>query len=177
MVWGIWSKARRRARKISMRVVIQRVREARVEVEGSVVGSIGGGLLVLVGIGQKDRREEAEKLVQKVVNLRIFEDGEGKMNRSVLEEGGGLLLVSQFTLWADCRKGRRPSFTEAMGPEAAKLFFERVVEICRRYPLKVETGVFGADMQVFLCNDGPVTIVMDSEEWIGKEKSDGVGVG
>ena len=129
-----------------------------------MIGSIGPGLLVLLGVGRGDTEEDAAYLVEKVVNLRIFSDAEGKFNLSALEVRGELLLVSQFTLYADTRKGRRPSFTDAAGPEVAEAMFQRLVEVFRATGLKVATGRFQAHMLVNLVNDGPVTIFLDSVE-------------
>ncbi|MDI3328789.1 MAG: D-aminoacyl-tRNA deacylase [Alicyclobacillaceae bacterium] len=145
-----------------MRAVVQRVSRAEVRVEGRIVGRIGPGLLVLVGIGRGDREEDAVWLAEKIAGLRIFEDGNGKMNLSVAEKGGSVLSVSQFTLLGDCRKGRRPNFTAAASPEEALPLFERFNEELRFRGLQVETGVFGARMEVELLNDGPVTLVVDS---------------
>ena len=144
-----------------MRAVIQRVRKASVEAGGGTVGRIGPGLLVLLGVARGDRERDADYLAGKVADLRIFEDAEGKMNLSVLEAGGGVLVVSQFTLLADCRKGRRPSFTGAAAPEEGRRLYERFVDRLRERGLGVETGVFGAKMIVSLENDGPVTFVLD----------------
>ena len=148
-----------------MRLVLQRVSNANVVIEGKEVAKIGKGLLVLVGIG-KDTNEEGMKfLAEKVINLRIFQDDDGKMNLSVLDVKGEILLVSQFTLYADCRKGRRPSYTDAASPDEAKKMYERFVEILKEiYPYKVESGIFQAMMDVTLCNAGPVTIILDGEE-------------
>ncbi|WP_027003194.1 D-aminoacyl-tRNA deacylase [Hugenholtzia roseola] len=148
-----------------MKAVIQRVSQASVEVEGKTVGSISQGLLVLLGISQQDTPQEVEKLAQKIVNLRIFSDAEGKMNRSLLESEGEVLLVSQFTLMADTRKGNRPSFAAAAAPPLALPLYEamqrRLSELLQK---DVPTGVFGAMMQVRLCNEGPVTIILDTEK-------------
>jgi D-tyrosyl-tRNA(Tyr) deacylase len=138
--------------------VLQRVRAAHVEIDGQVVGRIGAGLLALVCAEQGDTEQEADKLLAKVLKLRIFSDAEGKMNRSVQDVGGGLLIVSQFTLAADASGGNRPSFTQAARPEAGRRLYEHVVEQARRLHPVVQTGEFGADMQVHLVNDGPVTI-------------------
>jgi len=146
-----------------MRAVVQRVSEARVEVGGKVVGHIGRGLLVLLGVGQDDSVEDLQYMVDKIVNLRIFEDDNGKMNLSLLDVGGDILVVSQFTLYGDCRKGRRPSFTHSAGPELAEPLYNRFVEEVAKRGVRVETGVFGAMMSVFLCNDGPVTLLLDSK--------------
>jgi D-tyrosyl-tRNA(Tyr) deacylase len=145
-----------------MRVVIQRVKEARVEVEGQVTGSIGVGLLVLLGIARTDSEKDVDYLVEKILQLRIFPDADGKMNRNVAEARGSLLVVSQFTLYGDCRKGRRPSFDLAARPEQAAGLYQSFVMAARKSPVPVETGVFQASMQVFLVNDGPVTIICDS---------------
>jgi D-tyrosyl-tRNA(Tyr) deacylase len=145
-----------------MRAVVQRVTEARVEVDGAVSGSIAHGLLVLLGVAHGDTRREAEWLAQKIANLRIFEDAEGKMNRSVLETGGAVLLVSQFTLLGDVRRGRRPSFTEAAAPDEADRLYQVTAEALRAQGVPVETGVFQAHMAVHLVNDGPVTLIVDT---------------
>ena len=147
-----------------MRSVVQRVKSASVTVDGKTVGEIGMGLLILLAIGPEDGQGDLTWMVDKLVGLRIFEDEEEKMNCSVQEVGGEILLVSQFTLYGDCRKGKRPSFSAAAPPEKAKLLFEQVVEETRRRGLKVETGVFQAEMDVALINHGPVTILLDSEK-------------
>ena len=145
-----------------MRVVIQRVKEARVEVGGQVTGAIGPGLLVLLGIAKTDSEKNAEFLVDKVLRLRIFPDGDGKMNRSLLEAGGSLLVVSQNHSYGDCRKGRRPSFDLAASPERASHLYGYFIDLARRGPVPVQSGVFQASMQVYLVNDGPVTLICDS---------------
>jgi D-tyrosyl-tRNA(Tyr) deacylase len=145
-----------------MKLVIQRVREARVIVDSGPTGAILTGLLVLIGIARSDTQRDAEYLVEKLLSLRIFPDQDGKMNRDVREAAGSLLLVSQFTLYGDCRRGRRPSFDQAAPPEQAAQLYNHFVELARRGPVPVETGVFQATMQVHLVNDGPVTILMDS---------------
>lgn len=147
-----------------MRSVIQRVKRASVSVNGEKVGSIGPGLLALLAVGQEDGRDDVPWLVDKIVGLRIFEDQEEKMNRSLLDVGGEILVVSQFTLYGDCRKGKRPSFSAAAPPEQARTLFDECVEGIRGYGLKVETGVFQAVMDVELVNDGPVTILLDSKK-------------
>jgi len=146
-----------------MRIVVQRVREAEVQIAGVTVGRIDEGLLLLVGIAPGDTMAEVELLAKKVAQLRIFSDEEGKMNRSVQDIGGGVLSVSQFTLYGDCRKGNRPSFVGAARPETAEPLYDALNQMLRtQYGLPVETGRFGADMQVSLVNDGPVTILMDT---------------
>ena len=147
-----------------MRLVIQRVREARVTVNDGVTGSIRAGLLVFLGVSRTDTVEDADYLTGKLLGLRIFPDADGKMNRDVREAGGSLLIVSQFTLYGDCRKGRRPSFDRAAPPEQAQDLYNYFVESAKRGPVPVETGVFQAMMQVHIVNDGPVTILMDSAE-------------
>ncbi len=147
-----------------MRVVIQRVSEASVTVDRQTVGAIGQGLMVLLGVAQGDTSQEAKALAEKTAGLRIFEDDAGKMNRSVEEIGGSLLVVSQFTLLGDCRKGRRPGFTDAAPPELADQLYEEYVAALRSRGVNVATGVFRADMQVALVNDGPVTMLLDSRK-------------
>ena len=147
-----------------MKLVVQRVSEARVVVNSSSTGTISTGLLLLIGISKSDTPADADYLLDKVTHLRLFPDDAGKMNRSVQEVGGSLLLVSQFTLYADCRKGRRPSFDQAAPPEQAQALYNYFVESARRGPVPVETGIFQATMQVHLVNDGPVTILMDSAD-------------
>ena len=147
-----------------MRLVIQRVREARVTVNHVVAGSIGTGLLVFLGVSRTDTVEDSDYLTGKLPGLRIFPDEDGKMNRNVQEAGGSLLIVSQFTLYGDCRKGRRPSFDQAAPPDQAQDLYNYFVESAKRGPVAVETGVFQATMQVHIVNDGPVTILIDSAE-------------
>jgi D-tyrosyl-tRNA(Tyr) deacylase len=147
-----------------MKLVVQRVSEARVVVNSSSTGTISTGLLLFIGISKSDTPADADYLLNKVTHLRLFPDDAGKMNRSVQEVGGSLLLVSQFTLYADCRKGRRPSFDQAAPPEQAQALYNYFVESARRGPVPVETGIFQATMQVHLVNDGPVTILMDSAD-------------
>jgi D-aminoacyl-tRNA deacylase len=144
-----------------MRIVLQRVSRARVTVEGRVTGEIGRGLLLLAGFTDGDSEDALAWMADKVVGLRIFPDDEGKMNRSVQEVGGGLLVVSQFTLYGDARKGRRPSFIDAARPEIAIPLYERFVELLRATGLAVGTGEFGAMMDVELVNDGPVTLILE----------------
>ncbi len=145
-----------------MKAVIQRVREAHVEVEARTVGAIGPGLMVLVGFGKEDTVRDMDWMVDKIINLRIFETEVGRLDKSLLDTGGSLLLVSQFTLYGDCRKGRRPSFSDAMRPEEARRFFDLFVQKARESVGHVETGVFQASMDVSLINAGPVTIILDS---------------
>jgi D-tyrosyl-tRNA(Tyr) deacylase len=145
-----------------MKAVLQRVSEAEVRVDGGIVGKIGPGLLVLLGVGKGDSEAGAEFLAAKISGLRIFSDEAGKMNRSLLETGGALLAVSQFTLYGDCRKGRRPSFDAAAPPDLARALYEHFVEAVRRSGIRVETGVFQAHMEVSLVNDGPVTLLLES---------------
>ena len=143
---------------------MQRVTEASVSVDGTVVGAIGRGFLLLVGASDADTMETADKMTDKICRLRIFADENGKTNLSLADVGGELLVVSQFTLYADCRKGNRPGFTRAGAPDWANQIYEHVVERCRSYAAKVEHGIFGADMEVRLVKDGPFTLVLDSEE-------------
>lgn len=145
-----------------MRAVVQRVTSARVVVDGGVVGEIGPGLLVLLGVGRGDRPEDAAYLADKIVNLRIFDDPDGKFNLSLRDVGGSMLVVSQFTLYGDARRGRRPSFTEAAPPEVGNALYEEFVALVRGKGVHVETGVFQAHMEVELVNHGPVTILVDS---------------
>ncbi len=145
-----------------MRIVLQRVKQAHVEVAGQCVGRIGRGLVILCGVTHADRREDADYLAGKIIQLRIFPDAEGRMNRSLAEVGGALLVVSQFTLYGSCKKGRRPSFDQAAPPEQARSLYEYFVERLRSSNTIVETGVFQAEMDVHLVNDGPVTFVLDS---------------
>ena len=147
-----------------MRAVIQRVSQASVTVEEKTVGRIAAGLLVLLGVARDDQEADLIYLADKIINLRVFADEEGKMNRSLLDTGGAMLVVSQFTLYGDARKGRRPSYIEAAEPEKANAFYEAFVSQVRNQGIKVETGVFQAMMQVSLINDGPVTILLDSKK-------------
>jgi D-tyrosyl-tRNA(Tyr) deacylase len=147
-----------------VRAVVQRVSRARVEIDGRQVAGIGAGLLVLLAVGQQDGEEDVEYMARKLAGLRIFEDAEGKMNLSVAEVDGAVLLVSQFTLYGDCRRGRRPSFTRAAAPEVAVPLYRRVAEKLRQTGLEVATGRFQEMMQVELVNDGPVTVLLDSEK-------------
>lgn len=145
-----------------MRFVIQRVKKAEVKVEDNVIGSIDKGYLVLIGVSGNDSVEMADKMIKKMIGLRIFEDEQGKTNLSLADVGGSLLLVSQFTLYANCKKGNRPSFIEAGAPDKANDLYEYIISECRKQVENVQTGKFGADMQVSLINDGPFTILLDS---------------
>ena len=147
-----------------MKFVIQRVTHAEVAVEGEVIGKIGKGFMVLIGVAQDDTRVIADKMVKKLTGLRIFEDENGKTNLSLTDVGGELLVVSQFTLYADCHKGNRPSFVRAGAPDKANRLYEYFVERCKQYVPKVEHGSFGADMKVELFNDGPFTLVLNADE-------------
>ena len=147
-----------------MRAVVQKSQRSSVVVDNEERAYIQQGLLVLLAVKKGDTQADGEYIIDKIINLRIFEDENGKMNRSLLEEGGDLLLVSQFTLYGDARKGRRPSFTEAEDPEAARALFDYCVEWGRKRGIRVDTGVFGAHMQVNITNDGPCTILLDSEK-------------
>lgn len=147
-----------------MRVVIQRVKEAKIEVDGNVVGSIGKGLLIYLGIGKDDSEKDVEFIADKLVNLRIFPDENDKMNLSILDVEGAILLVSQFTLYGDCRKGRRPGFDLAGEPQTAEKLYEMTIRAIRQKGIPVETGVFAAHMDVTSINDGPVTFLLDSKK-------------
>lgn len=147
-----------------MRAVIQRVKRASVEVDEKIVGSIGNGYMILLGISHEDGEKEIKWLCDKIKVLRIFSDSEGKMNLSIDDIGGEILLVSQFTLYADCIKGRRPGFTDAAKGHIAEVLYEKTAEYLKSQGIKVEKGIFGADMQVSLINDGPVTIILDTKE-------------
>jgi D-tyrosyl-tRNA(Tyr) deacylase len=148
-----------------VRAVVQRVLESHVDVEGKTLGKIGKGILVLLGVGQNDTEKDIEWLADKIMNLRIFEDSEDKMNLSLLDIKGEILVISQFTLYGDCRKGRRPSYSTAANPEKGNEYYEKFIDyIERKYNIKVEKGVFQADMKVHLINDGPVTLLLDSEK-------------
>lgn len=148
----------------NMRAVVQRVNRASVEVEGNIVGSIGKGILVLLGVEDADTDDDIKYLAEKVCNLRIFDDADGKMNLSVVDVEGELLIVSQFTLYGDCRKGRRPNYMMAAKPDYAEMMYQKFVEECKKYVNKVETGQFQAYMKVLLENDGPVTLLLDSKK-------------
>jgi D-aminoacyl-tRNA deacylase len=145
-----------------MRAVIQRVTEARVDAEGRVSGSIGAGLVILLGISKTDTQQDADYLADKILNLRIFSDDSGKMNRSIMDVRGGLLIVSNFTVYGDCNKGRRPSFDLAADPEKAQELYLYFISRARTAPVTVETGIFRAAMKLYLVNDGPVTLSCDS---------------
>lgn len=147
-----------------MKLVIQRVREASVTVDNQVVGAIQKGYLVLVGIADTDTKDIADKLLKKMIGLRIFEDADGKTNLSLANVDGSLLLVSQFTLYANCKKGNRPSFIEAGKPDMAEALFQYIIQTCKEQVKIVEAGIFGADMKVNLLNDGPFTIILDSDQ-------------
>lgn len=151
-----------------MKFVIQRVNNASVEVNNEVVGKINKGFLVLIGITHNDNIQIADKLVKKLINLRVFEDENGKMNVALKDIKGELLLISQFTLYADCKDGNRPAFIDAAKPEFANNLYEYVIEQCKKENINVQTGIFGADMKVSLVNDGPVTIIMDSDKLFKK---------
>ena len=154
-----------------MKFVIQRVTEASCTVDGNVTGAIQKGFLVLIGIADTDTTAIADKMIKKLLGLRIFEDADGKTNLSLADVGGSLLLISQFTLYADCSEGNRPSFFRAGAPDLANRLYEHVVERCRMYVDKVEHGEFGAYMQVELLNDGPFTLVLDSDMIVKKKKN------
>lgn len=147
-----------------MRFVIQRVTEASVTIDGEISGKIGKGYLVLIGVADTDTKEIADKMIRKMIGLRIFEDEQGKTNLSLADVDGGLLLVSQFTLYANCKRGNRPSFIEAGKPDMANEMYEYIIVKCRESVDEVQTGEFGADMKVQLLNDGPFTILLDSDQ-------------
>lgn len=147
-----------------MRSIIQRVANASVMVDEKIIGKIGQGFLVLLGVGKEDTEADLVYLAEKILNLRVFSDCKDKMNLSIQDISGELLIISQFTLYGDCRKGRRPSFDKACLPQEANEMYQKFVEYCKQTGLKVETGVFGADMKVALLNDGPVTLMLDSKK-------------
>lgn len=154
-----------------MRVVLQRVRRGAVRVNGQTVGEIGQGFVILVGVGPRDGEAQAQWLARKIAGLRVFEDAEGKFNLSLLDVGGGCLVVSQFTLYADARKGRRPSFTDAAPPEVAEPLIARFAEMLRQAGISpVATGIFGARMEVEILNDGPVTIWLDTDDLMSEQR-------
>lgn len=146
-----------------MRFVIQRVTNASVTVDGNITGQIDKGFLVLIGVSEDDTKEIADKMIKKLIGMRIFEDENGKTNLALSDVGGSLLLVSQFTLYADCKKGNRPSFIKAGGPQMAEKMYEYIIDECKKEVENVQVGIFGADMKVQLLNDGPFTIILDSE--------------
>ncbi|MGB9795366.1 D-aminoacyl-tRNA deacylase [Fervidobacterium gondwanense] len=147
-----------------MRAVVQRVTKASVSVDNQIVGKISSGIVVLLGVGKDDTLEDAKYLAEKIVNLRIFDDGEGKMNLSLLDVKGEALVISQFTLYGDCRRGRRPSYSDSAPPDIANELYEKFVELVRGYNVRVETGIFAAHMLVEIHNDGPVTLLLDSKK-------------
>lgn len=149
-----------------MKIVLQRVKEANVTIDGEIHGAIGKGYMILVGFNEEDNHEIIDRLVEKVIHLRVFEDENQKMNRSLLDVEGSILSISQFTLYADCRKGRRPSFINAAKPDISSPLYDYFNECLRNQGIHLETGIFGADMKCALINDGPVTIVLDSDELI-----------
>lgn len=149
-----------------MRAVVQRVTQGSVEVEQRLVGSIGKGLVVLLGVSEGDTMDDVKYMTDKILNLRVFDDEEGKMNYSLLDIKGELMVVSQFTLYGDCRKGRRPNYMAAARPELADELYKELIKACRAQLIKTETGVFQADMKVNIINDGPVTLIIDSEKII-----------
>ncbi len=147
-----------------MRAVVQRVKESKVEVKGKNVGAIGAGLMILLGVGENDTDKDCLYMVNRIAHLRIFPDAEGHMNLSLLDTGGAALVVSQFTLWGDCRKGRRPSFASAARPEKARELYGHFIELLREKGIQVATGQFQEMMDVYLINDGPVTLMLDSSK-------------
>ena len=147
-----------------MRAVLTRVRSASVEIDGKTVGQIGQGFLILLGVGPEDTEEKCRYLCEKALGLRVFEDENGKMNKSLADVGGQVLVVSQFTLYGNCRKGRRPSFTDAAGPELGSRLYERFLSDCEELGYPPQHGQFGADMKVASVNDGPVTLILDTDQ-------------
>ena len=147
-----------------MKFVIQRVTNAKCEVEGNITGQIDLGFCVLIGVAENDTESIADKMLRKLLGMRIFADADGKTNLALKDVNGSLLLISQFTLYANCRKGNRPSFTNAGNPELANQLYEYIIEECRKQILNVQTGIFGADMKISLTNDGPFTIILDSDD-------------
>ena len=154
-----------------MRAVLTRVKYASVTIDGETVGKIGPGFLILLGVGPEDTERECRALAEKALGLRIFEDENGKMNLGLEQIGGEVLVVSQFTLYGNCRKGRRPSFTEAAGPELGNAMYEKFLAICRELGFPPQHGRFGADMQVESINDGPVTLILDTDELTGPRRA------
>ena len=153
-----------------MRAVLTRVRSASVTIDGQMVGKIGQGFLILLGVGPEDTEETCRYLAEKALGLRVFEDEEGKMNRSLSDVGGQVLVVSQFTLYGNCRKGRRPSFTEAADPETGNRLYEQFLTECEKLGFPPQHGQFGADMQVESVNDGPVTLILDTDQLLGEPR-------
>ncbi len=147
-----------------MRFIIQRVSNSKVTIDNEIRGQIGKGFMVLIGVGERDTKEIADKMIHKMINLRIFEDENGKTNLGLKDVGGSLLLISQFTLYADCKRGNRPSFVKAGAPDMAKELYEYIISKCKEEIEIVEQGEFGADMKVELLNDGPFTVLLDSDE-------------
>ncbi|MDM7321485.1 MAG: D-tyrosyl-tRNA(Tyr) deacylase [Fervidobacterium sp.] len=147
-----------------MRAVVQRVTKASVSVDNEVVGKISNGIVILLGVGKDDTEEDAKYLAEKIVNLRIFDDEDGKMNLSLLDVKGQALIISQFTLYGDCRRGRRPSYSDSAPPDLAKALYEKFIELVKNYDVHVETGIFAAHMLVEIHNDGPVTLLLDSKK-------------
>ncbi|WP_448379021.1 D-aminoacyl-tRNA deacylase [Fervidobacterium sp.] len=147
-----------------MRAVVQRVAKASVTVDNEVVGKISNGIVILLGVGKDDTEEDAKYLAEKIVNLRIFDDKNGKMNLSLLDVKGQALIISQFTLYGDCRRGRRPSYSDSAPPDLAKALYEKFIELVKNYDVHVETGIFAAHMLVEIHNDGPVTLLLDSKK-------------
>ncbi|MFN3327706.1 MAG: D-aminoacyl-tRNA deacylase [Fervidobacterium pennivorans] len=147
-----------------MRAVVQRVTKASVSVDNEVVGKISNGIVILLGVGKDDTEEDAKYLAEKIVNLRIFDDEDGKMNFSLLDVKGQALIISQFTLYGDCRRGRRPSYSDSAPPDLAKALYEKFIELVKNYDVHVETGIFAAHMLVEIHNDGPVTLLLDSKK-------------
>ena len=147
-----------------MRAVLTRVKSASVEIDGSIVGQIGQGFLILLGVGPEDNEEKCRYLCEKALGLRVFEDENGKMNRSLADVSGQVLVVSQFTLYGNCRKGRRPSFTDAANPELGNALYEKFLAICEEMGYPTQHGQFGADMKVASVNDGPVTLILDTDQ-------------
>ena len=147
-----------------MRVLVQRVTSSSVEVEGKIVGKIDNGMVILVGFTRTDNSTNIDYMVEKVLNLRIYDDDNGIMNKSILDAGGSILSISQFTLYGDCRKGRRPNFMAALGGSEAEVLYNKFLEEIKKEGIKVETGIFGADMKVSIENDGPVTLILESKK-------------
>ncbi len=153
-----------------MRAILTRVTSASVTIDGQTVGAIGKGFLILLGVGPEDTEKECRALAEKALGLRVFEDENGKMNLGLEDVGGQILVVSQFTLYGNCRKGRRPSFTEAAGPELGNTMYETFLSVCQELGYPPEHGRFGADMQVASVNDGPVTLILDTDQLLGSRR-------